>query len=190
MKILKSNQGGFTLIELLVVVAIISLLSSIVLASLKEAREKAKISKLRSEMNQLLTAIELYKTDKGYYPGENLTKEANGRYYQKAINNTDVTTSINLPLELDGYLSETPKYPGLYSTTLTSGFYWYYLEGSSVKYRCSDSNDYQNYHIFFRDKNVIPWIEKAFPNSAYRIAYLISTDTSIHYTNNLCLSIK
>jgi prepilin-type N-terminal cleavage/methylation domain-containing protein len=69
MKILKSNQGGFTLIELLVVVAIISLLSSIVLASLKEAREKAKISKFRQEINQLITAIELYRTDNnGQFP--------------------------------------------------------------------------------------------------------------------------
>jgi prepilin-type N-terminal cleavage/methylation domain-containing protein len=39
------NKKGFTLIELLVVISIISLLSSIVIASLNEARDKARIAK-------------------------------------------------------------------------------------------------------------------------------------------------
>ena len=41
---LRKNNLGFTLIELLVVVSIISLLASIVFASLSDAREKARIA--------------------------------------------------------------------------------------------------------------------------------------------------
>lgn len=65
---LKSHQRGFTLIELLVVIAIISLLSSVVFASLRDAREKAMISKTLQEMKSLQVAIELYRDKFGYYP--------------------------------------------------------------------------------------------------------------------------
>ena len=54
---------GFTLIELLVVVAIISLLTSVILVSVREARDKAKGRAFRQEMNELIKAIELYRAD-------------------------------------------------------------------------------------------------------------------------------
>lgn len=60
---------GFTLIELLVVIAIIGLLSSIVLASLSTARNKAYDARRVSDLHSLQTAIELYASDhNGQYP--------------------------------------------------------------------------------------------------------------------------
>lgn len=59
---------GFTLIELLVVVAIISLLSSVILASVKDARQKAQDSAVRQSISQLINALELYRSDYGTYP--------------------------------------------------------------------------------------------------------------------------
>ena len=64
----KLTTRGFTLIELLVVIAIIALLSSIVLASLKSARDKAKASSLVSTMVQIKTAAELYRNTSSSYP--------------------------------------------------------------------------------------------------------------------------
>ncbi len=58
-------QKGFTLIELLVVVAIISLLSSVVLASLRDARDRAKLTAFQQDVEQFILAAELYKTDHG-----------------------------------------------------------------------------------------------------------------------------
>ena len=55
-------KRGFTLIELLVVIAIIGLLSSIVLASLNTAREKARDAKRQGDLHSLQTAIETYYT--------------------------------------------------------------------------------------------------------------------------------
>lgn len=63
-----NNKKGFTLIELLVVISIIGLLSSVVLAGLTSARKKAQAAKFVSEMNQIKTAFELYRNDKGKYP--------------------------------------------------------------------------------------------------------------------------
>ncbi|MBI4136313.1 MAG: prepilin-type N-terminal cleavage/methylation domain-containing protein [Candidatus Vogelbacteria bacterium] len=59
---------GFTLIELLVVIAIISLLSSIVLASLSQARGKAKAARAAVELHQMKTAVVSYNIDTNTSP--------------------------------------------------------------------------------------------------------------------------
>lgn len=58
-----SKNRGFTLIELLVVISIISLLSSIVLASLNSAREKARDASLKSAALELRKLLILQKSD-------------------------------------------------------------------------------------------------------------------------------
>lgn len=59
---------GFTLIELLVVIAIIGILSSVILASLNTARDKANISKMQVELQQLHIAIGFLQDDTGKMP--------------------------------------------------------------------------------------------------------------------------
>lgn len=62
------NHKAFTLIELLVVIAIIGLLSSVVLASLNSARQKARVAWRVSNLTQLRSALELYYSDNNSYP--------------------------------------------------------------------------------------------------------------------------
>jgi prepilin-type N-terminal cleavage/methylation domain-containing protein len=64
----KFNKG-FTLIELLVVISIIGLLSSVVLASLSTARNKAKDSALIQMAKQLQTIMIMRYSDIGSYSG-------------------------------------------------------------------------------------------------------------------------
>ena len=64
---LQKNKG-FTLIELLVVIAIIGLLSSVVLASLNSARQKARDARRVADIKQLQTALELYYDTNRNYP--------------------------------------------------------------------------------------------------------------------------
>ena len=62
------KKQGFTLIELLVVVAIISLISSVVVAGLNQARSKARDAKRVADIKALEQALELYRNDHGSYP--------------------------------------------------------------------------------------------------------------------------
>jgi|CXWL01.1.fsa_nt_gi general secretion pathway protein G len=57
------HARGFTLIELLVVIAIIGVLSSVVLASLNSAKNKANDAKRATDLTAVRTALELYATD-------------------------------------------------------------------------------------------------------------------------------
>lgn len=61
-------KRGFTLIELLVVIAIIALLSSVVLASLAQARMKARDTKRLADMKQIYYALQLYQDRYGCIP--------------------------------------------------------------------------------------------------------------------------
>lgn len=65
------KQKGFTLIELMVVISIISLLSSIILASLSLARQKANDAKVSENISQVSTAINEYYLDNSNYPPAN-----------------------------------------------------------------------------------------------------------------------
>lgn len=62
-----NKNKGFTLIELLVVIAIIGTLSSVVLAGLQKARESANDARRKSDVDQILTALTLYRDKKGNY---------------------------------------------------------------------------------------------------------------------------
>jgi type II secretion system protein G len=60
--------SGFTLIELLIVVAIVVLLAAIALPNFLEAHERAKVSRVKSDLRTLSGALEAYAVDNGAYP--------------------------------------------------------------------------------------------------------------------------
>ncbi len=63
LKNLSHRESGFTLMELLIVVAIISILSSIILSTVRGAYESAYLAKSKKEFNSVAESLELYKSN-------------------------------------------------------------------------------------------------------------------------------
>lgn len=66
----RNTSGGFTLLELLVVVAIIGLLLAIVMYSVSDSRMKGRDAGRKSQIQEILKALELYYSDNGAYPND------------------------------------------------------------------------------------------------------------------------
>ena len=62
------KSRGFTLIELLVVIGIMGILSSFLLANFIGVRQRARDGVRKSDLRQIQSALELYRSDKGSYP--------------------------------------------------------------------------------------------------------------------------
>ena len=79
----RKKGEGFTLIELLVVIAIISLLATLGIAALNNARMKSRDAKRLADMSQIKKAFEMFYDDNYRYPdvandGVNINGEAVG----------------------------------------------------------------------------------------------------------------
>ena len=177
MKISKRNKNsGFTLIELLVVISIIGLLSSVVLASLVQAREKARNAVFAEGMHSMEKALEIYKLDTGLYPDEN---NPENRGYED--NTADDYDRVR---QLAAFFSQVvPKYIADYPHPLPS--YGLYPDGfggvqnhmiyfnkavldaiysqSGVQPKCGEE-DAKGYILIFEDNGTNPNIPLPHPN--------------------------
>jgi prepilin-type N-terminal cleavage/methylation domain-containing protein len=120
-----NNKKGFTLIELLVVIAIIGILSSIVIASVNSARDKARTTALKAQMRQVMTEIENFRSEKGYYYAGNqcvnlVTIAAGGWGYGGCDPSDDNAFKSGLVLtQLDYLLKNTFPTSGQYNFRAT-----------------------------------------------------------------------
>jgi type II secretion system protein G len=76
------SRFGFTLIELLIVVAIIAILAAIAVPNFLEAQVRSKVSRVKTDMRSLATALEAYRVDYSKYPsGRDLGQMRNDYLY-------------------------------------------------------------------------------------------------------------
>ncbi len=66
---MRTQKRNFTLVELLTVIAIIAVLAGILLPVLGKVKEKAKVTKAKSQMNGIIMAIKNYEATYGVLPG-------------------------------------------------------------------------------------------------------------------------
>ena len=163
-------KKGFTLIELLVVISIISVLSTVVLASLNSARTKAENAQTQEEIGSWLNAINLYQTENNKIPLEDETKVmTTGDYFAVCLggeSNSDCTGGLpevdhygTFKNQLSKYIdfSKNPNRKPIDDTRATfaavdtgdTGIYYtiyWYLKGKNTKcaYGAVEDPDYQS----------------------------------------------
>ncbi len=95
---------GFTLIELLIVVAIIGILAAIAVPNFLNAQMRAKLSRVRADMRNIATAIEMYSFDEGRGPIGSLEGASFGIFTQGnrqalMLLTTPISYMNNIPLD-------------------------------------------------------------------------------------------
>jgi len=154
----QQRHYGFTLIELMVVISIISLLASIILASMNSARAKARDARRLHDLRQIETALALFYDKFGKYPcgdaestyGDTLHIGVDSSGSTSFLNGHDGDPStycteddqdtgdgyIGLGLTTEGFISNLYQYNDPLAK-VTIGFnyrYWYFVDNPRQKY--------------------------------------------------------
>ncbi len=72
----KANKKGFTLLELMVVLVILGALIGMVAPNILGRSDDAKVSVAKTQIRNLMSALDLYKLDNGNYPSTSQGLEA------------------------------------------------------------------------------------------------------------------
>ncbi len=136
-----SKKGGFTLIELLVVISIISLLSSIILTGVADAKIKAQDAKRIQEKRSIDTAVQLYISNNGHAPYlQDTCQPGSGNSVESCFAGavTNPTAWAAFQLDIAKYMPKIPNDPcGLTATCATQGLEYTYVAPHALEQYCA-----------------------------------------------------
>jgi len=149
--IIHKSHKGFTLIELLVVISIIGILSSFLLVNFVGVRQRARDGVRKSDLRQIQSALELYRSDQGSYPA---SLPSCGSSLQDSSSSSSAIVYMKK-------ISCDPSTGSLYTYTVSGGNVSYSIiaclenendfqidqDGSGNKVNCSDSTTLWQYTL-------------------------------------------
>jgi len=107
-KTLKMRKA-FTLIELLIVVAIIAILAAIAVPNFLEAQTRSKVSRCKTDMRSLATAIESYYVDNNHYPDAYRAHDTS--YFNNRLMQVTTPVAYITALPVDPFASRRTVFP-------------------------------------------------------------------------------
>lgn len=118
------KKKGFTLIELLIAIAIIGVLTTLLMTNFVGIRQRARDAQRKSDIRQMQSALELYRSDQGRYPS------TIGSTY-RLNSSTACPTSQSLSSGSTVYMSKIPC-DTLGTSVYNGGNYYYYSATGST----------------------------------------------------------
>jgi len=146
------KSSAFTLIELLVSVTILGILATVVLGGFRSSQMRSRDAKRKSDLKQIANALEMFYSDKGFYPPSNNGKIGGCPYYAPPntpiVCNwgaTDYTSEFKDASSGVIYFKSLPKDPSGFSyyyrlTSDGKGFQLYAHLENDQDQNCIDSN--------------------------------------------------
>jgi prepilin-type N-terminal cleavage/methylation domain-containing protein len=113
---------AFTLIELLVVIAIMAVLAALIIPITGAVNRHKLRSRTRAELRSIETAIEDYKTKRGYYPPDNPNSPLplNQLYYE--LSGTVYSNGVYTTLDGNATVNAATQLPGAFGKSQVNGF--------------------------------------------------------------------
>lgn len=132
------KKNGFTLIEILVAATIIAVLTAVGVTSYTSINKRSRDAKRKSDLEQVRSALEMYRTDNGSYPG------TSAGFVLLTGLTSDLVSTYMPSIPADPKSTFTPSSDYYYSPIGTSPFYSYCvcaeLESEAGSNNCGVTN--------------------------------------------------
>lgn len=119
------TKRGFTLIELLVAATIIAVLTAVGFASYSAINKRGRDTKRRGDIEQIRSALEIYRADTGSYPGA-----GSGSWTNASDLAATLVSSYMPAIPADPKSTQTYRYQ---ATNLSSGKYYGYCVSALIE---------------------------------------------------------